>query len=269
MVNKLFKHEMYAYLRTILPMHLVLFGIAILGRLIQLFDDNSTAYEIVFTSSVVVFSVGVVVCFLLTFILGIRRFYLNLFSSEGYLSFTLPVTQTQHIFVKNIVAVISQIASLIMIIISTCVITFGDVCNEIFKAIGYLFKRLYIEYNFHATLYIIEFLLAFIVAFATCYMLFYACIALGQRAKKNRVAAAVGVYFIYYFIVQVLSTIVIVIVNKFWRELRLDDLFEYLSEHTTLTIHLVLLVILVASALLGLLYYTITKKTITNKLNLE
>ena len=62
MVNKLFKHELNSYLRVVLPMHMVLIGVALLGRFVQLFDNDSTAYNIVFWSSVVVFCVGVVAC---------------------------------------------------------------------------------------------------------------------------------------------------------------------------------------------------------------
>lgn len=269
MVKKLFKHEMYAYLRTIFPMHLILIGIAILGRFVQLFDNDSTAYNIVFISSVVAFVIGVAVCIILTFVFGIRRFYTNLFSSEGYLSFTLPVTPTQHIVVKNTVAVIAQIFSIVMIIFASCVITLGDVCVELFKAAGYIIKLFYERFNQHTTLYIIEAILAIVIAISTSYMLYYACIALGQRAKKNRVASAVGIFFAYYLIIQVLSTVLIIIVNVFYEQLRIDDLMVFLDAHPTFTIHLVLLGFIVISALLNLLYFAITKRSITKKLNLE
>lgn len=269
MVKKLFKHELYAYLRTILPMHMILIGIGILGRFIQLFDNNSTAYNIVFWSSVVAFIIGVVVCILLTFIFGIRRFYTNLFTHEGYLSFTLPVTSTQHIFVKNIVAVIAQISSIIMILIATCTITLGEVCAELFKALGYIIKMFYREYNQHTTLFILEFIVALTVVISTTYMLFYACIALGQRAKKNRVAAAVGIFFAYYLIIQVLATIGIIIVTVFYDQLRIEDLLLYLNNHPVFTIHLGWCGTIVISSLLNLLYFSITKSSITKKLNLE
>ncbi len=269
MVKKLFKHEIYAYLRTILPMHMILIGVAILGRFVQLFDNNSTAYNIVFWSSVVAFCVGVVACVLLTLVFGIRRFYTNLFSSEGYLSFTLPVTPTQHVFVKNTVAVLAQVSSIIMILIATCFITFGDVCVEVFKAGGYLIKLLYKECGYHATLFIFEFLITAIVLIASTYMLFYACIALGQKAKKNRVAAAVGVYFIYYLIYQVIGTILIILYNVFYFKWHIDQFLTYLGNHEIFATHLFFGVVAIISILFGVLYYLITKNTITNKLNLE
>lgn len=269
MVKKLFKHEINAYLRTIIPMHMVLIGIAILSRFVQLFDNNSVSYNIVFYSSIVAFGIGVVVCIILTFVFGIRRFYTNLFTSEGYLSFTLPVTPTQHIIVKNIVAVMSQISSIIMILVATCIITFGDVCIELFKAAGYLIKLVYQEWGQHTTLFILEIILALVVGISTTYMLFYACIALGQRAKKNRVAAAVGIFFIYYLIIQVIATICIIIVTTFPEQFDFYNIEKYILNHPVLSTHVILCSIIMISGLLNLLYFTITKRTITKKLNLE
>ena len=269
MVKKLFKHEANAYLRTILPMHLILLSIALLGRFIQIFENDSTAYNIVFWSSVIAFIVGAVVCVLLTMIFGIKRFYTNLFTNEGYLSFTLPVTSTQHIWVKNIIAVISQLASLIMVLLSVCVITMGDVCSELFKALGYIIKMSYEENGYHTTLFILELFVLIVVVISSSYMLYYACIALGQRAKKNRVAASVGVFFIYYLIMQVIATILVIIVAVFEEQLRLDELFLYLSEHPIFADHLVNGITTVVYLIGFVIFYFVTKNTIKNKLNLE
>ena len=269
MVKKLFKHEFYAYLRTILPMHLILIGVAALGRFVQLFESDSTAYEITFISSIIVFIIGAIVCSILTMVFGIRRFYTNLFSHEGYLSFTLPVTPTQHIWVKNIVAVVAQIVSLAMIGISICVLTLGDVCKELFKAFFYLVKWMYAETGFHATLFSIEAIIFVVLAISTTFMLFYACIALGQRAKKNRIGAAVGVFFIYYFVMQLISTICIIIAAVFEEQLRLEELFMYFDKHPIPAVHIAFGVYSVILATGFVIFYLVTKNTIKNRLNLE
>lgn len=41
-----------------------------------------------------------------TAVILIQRFYKNLLGSEGYLMFTLPVTVSQHLFSKTIIAVV-------------------------------------------------------------------------------------------------------------------------------------------------------------------
>lgn len=269
MVKKLFKHEIQAYVRTIIPMHLVLLGIALMGRFVQIFENDSDAYLIVFYSSVIAFIIGAVVCLLLTTFFGIKRFYSNLFSHEGYLSFTLPVTSTQHIMVKNIVATLFQVLSVIMILICTCAITMGDVCIELFKAGGYLIKVLHEVFGFHATLFILEGIINFIFAISSGMMIYYACIAIGQRAKKNRVAAAIGVYFIYYLICQVIGTIFVVVVTVFYEPWNIEQFLMYLADDPIFTNHLTFVVGIVISAILFVVGFVITKCTIDRKLNLE
>ncbi len=268
MVKKLFKHEIYAYLRTIIPMHLILLGVGLLGRIVQFFENDSTTYDIIFWSSVVAFCVGAVVCLLLTFIFGIRRFYQNLFTGEGYLSFTLPVTETQHIWVKNTVAVLSQIASVLMIIVASCVITFGEVCVEAFKAGGYMLKIAHEECGFHIFLYAVELIVLLYLAFSVSFMLYYACIAIGQRAKKNRVAAAIGVYFIYYFITQVLGTIAIIIFDNIDYEV-IQKVVEWIEKNPFEFIHIAAGIAFVLLSVFGTICYAITKHSVSKKLNLE
>ncbi len=269
MVKKLFKHEFDAYIRTIIPMHLVLLGVAIMGRFVQLFENESDAYKIVFGSSIAAYVITAIVCLVLTTFFCIKRFYSNLFSSEGYLSFTLPVTSSQHIMVKSIVAVLAQIASLVMIFLCTCVLTLGDVCVELFKAGGYLTNVFFDVYGIHATFFTIEFIVTLVLSLAASTMIFYACIAIGQRAKKNRVACAIGVYFIYYFIYQVIGTMCIVLVTVFYDAWNIKALMQYLSNNPIVSNHLYFGFMFVLSAVLYTIGFIITKRTMDKKLNLE
>lgn len=269
MVKKLFKHEIDAYTRVLIPMHLVLLGVALMSRFIQLFENDSDAYAILFGSSVGAFVASAVVCLVLTIFFCIRRFYSNLFSYEGYLSLTLPVTSAQHIMVKNIVAVLAQIASLLMILLCTCALTMGDVCIELFKAGGYLLKTFYEVYDFHATLFIIEFIVALVLGISAYMMIYYACIAIGQRAKKNRVACAIGVYFIYYLIYQAIGTFFIILFTVFYDAWQIEKLAEYLANNPIVANHLFFALMFVISAILFPIGYVITKRTIDRKLNLE
>ena len=269
MVKKLFKHEIKAYLRTIIPMHLILIAVALLSRIIQIFDDNSDTFNTVFGSSVIVFVIGAIVCLVLTFIFGIKRFYSNMFTYEGYLTLTLPVTSTAHIFVKAVIATLSAITSFIMIAISVCVITFGDVCVELFNAAGWILKMFYKELGFNSVFYIIECVVLYILSIMMGYLLLYACIAIGQRAKKNRVAAAVGVYFAYYFIVQILGTCLIVIINNYYMYLPIENIIKFIENNPEATVHIFLCAAILWQAILGTIYFIVTRYTINKKLNLE
>lgn len=268
MVKKLLKHEIIAYLRGMLPIYIVLLGVAVLGRIVQLFENQTTAYEIISGSTIFVYVVAIFVAIVLTFVFGVQRFYKNLFTGEGYLSFTLPVTPSQHIFVKMLTAVLFEIATIVVIAVSLAAFTMGDVLVEIGKALAYLWNIAYREVGWHLPLYVLEILLLIIVASATGYLLYYACITLGQTAKKNRVGSAVGVYFIHYFIVQALGTVFSIAASEIdWSFL--DGVFQWISDHEYATIHIGLCGSVVLYALIGLLYFIISKAIIRRKLNLE
>ena len=118
MVKKLFKHEIFALWRLMAPIWGVLFGVSILGRFIQLFEQETVAYDIVSGSAIFFYIVALLACLVCPFVFAITRFYRNLFKGEGYLTLTLPVTTDQHILVKLVVAVLTELTTLVAAAIS-------------------------------------------------------------------------------------------------------------------------------------------------------
>ena len=270
MVKKLFKHETVAWLRGMLPMYAILLGVALLGRIVQIFEDSSsTPYNIFFTSSTVVYCITIIVCMVMTAIFCITRFYKNLFTSEGYLSFTLPVTTANHLLTKLITALLFSLVSLAVIFISFFIFMFGDAFTEITKTVSYLSGRAFNEIGLHYIFYVIEIILLVIVVCAAQYLLFYACISVGQIARKNRILAAFGVYFGYYFATQMLGTIFIIVVtvnNSFF-----EKIYNYIVLNLSgyAFLHIILCSALIFELLLGCLYYAVSHHMIKKKLNLE
>ncbi len=269
MVKKLFKHEMFAWLRVWAPMQIILLAVAAFGRIWQFFENDSTAYSIIFGSAVGLYVVAIIASIGLVTVFDVVRFYKNLFSREGYLSFTLPITPAQHIWVKMLTAGLFSVLSLVVILLSGVIFTAGDLFTEIMKALAYIIKQIPPTMGTHLFFYIIEVVLLMAVAVLGGSLLYYACIALGQTFKKNRVIGAVGVYFIYYVINQVISTIITVIVML----LAETDFFlaigRFMEAHPYATVHIVLCGGLVFSAALSAIYFVITHAIMRKKLNLE
>ena len=86
----------------------------------------------------------------LAVVLGVIRFYKNLFTKEGYLTFTLPVTSTQHILVKSTTAVLVQIVSIIAIMLSFYVFTFPKFKDKDIAAVflGFVYVTVLLSYVF-------------------------------------------------------------------------------------------------------------------------
>jgi hypothetical protein len=277
MVKKLFKHEFAYYLRSMLPIYGILLAIAAVSRVIQFFEADNTVYNTLNIISILTYVVGIIAVFAMTMVFTITRYYRNLFTSEGYLSFTLPVTPTQHILTKLSTAVIVHTVSLVVVLISVCIITAGDVLIEVGNAIHYIIdlipERLAItfkettagEWQVNIWLFAAEFILLVLAACIYQMLLFYGCITVGQMFHKNRVLAAVGVYFGYYMVTQAIGT-VLVIVSQFlpWEDLSLIFLDAPIGCIHSLLIGYTLLNLLVATAL-----FFVSRIIIRRKLNLE
>jgi hypothetical protein len=270
MVGKLYKYEILYYLQSLLPIQLLIPVMALLNRIIQIFETDTDGYDLIFGSSVSIFIIAILVCYVMNFVSAITRFYKNLFTAEGYLTMTLPVSETQHIFVKLTTAILFFGLTILNTLISVSIITSGEFLLELFKAIGYTVKLVCEQVGtVNMVFYIIEFILLVICSVASSLLLYYGCITIGQLAKKNRVAAAFGVYFIQYFITQVIATALTVSIRtmpKFY-----ENIVEFFAVNLDVQgiIHVVFGASIVVSVALGAVYFLVSKYIMKNKLNLE
>ncbi len=269
MVKKLFKHEIVAYLRLFVPLEIILLGVALLGRIVQFFEADTTAYSIVNVSSIIAYVVAILACVFISFIFSIVRFYRNMFTGEGYLTMTLPITTNQHLLVKVLTAALFQIINVVTMFLSLCLITAGDVMVEMFRAMGYLLARFAAEIGGHFYIYIAEGILLLLVALLTGFLLYYTCIAVGQLFNKNRILAAVGVYFAYYTATQILGTILVVLFSVLYDYLPIHAMVRFAEQNPHATIHIVLCGLLLFYAVLGVVYFLITRYIVNRRLNLE
>jgi hypothetical protein len=268
MVRKLFKHEFLSYARIMLPIYAVLIGVSGVNRIVQLFEQDNIIYNIAFVSSIIAYAVTIILALVLTTITAVTRYYKNLFSGEGYLSFTLPVTPAAHLWVKSLTVIAIEIITIVVILLSVSVITAGDVLTEVFKAIGYLCGRVFESVGAHFWFYIAEFIFLLLITSLTSIMMFYFCITVGQLAKKNRVLAAVGVYFGLYILSQVVSTIGMILLTVFGEPLG-EFLLEFLAEHPFASAHWIFGIIALANVVMSAVYFLVNRAIIKNKLNLE
>ena len=269
MVKKLYKHEFLAWLRVLPVVYIITLSVAAVHRIIQFFENDTVYYGIISGSAIFVYVIALLACAFTPIIFGITRFYKNLFTGEGYLTFTLPVTPGNHLWVKVLTAVAFSIMSLLVCLASFVIITAGDVLGEIWKAAEYLLKQIPQEYAGHLLGYCGEFLVLLLVSSFGTYMLYYTCICIGQLFRKNRVLAAVGVYFGYYMINQVLSTVLGVMMAVFEQTGVLENVYLWIGEYALETVHIAFGGSIVISAGLGLVYWLICHTVIRKKLNLE
>lgn len=269
MVKKLFKHEYLAWLRVLPLIYGITLAVAAMLRLIIFFENDSIYYGIVLGSAIFMFCVALLVAFAAPTVFGILRFYKNLFTGEGYLTHTLPVTPAAHLWVKLLTAASFDLISLLVGTLAVMLATAGEVFTEICKAADYLFKQIPAEFVGHAAGWLAELILLLIISIFSSYLLYYLCICLGQLARKNRVLAAVGVYFGYYMLSQILSTVLMTVVTILGETGVLDSLLELVALHPAASVHIFMAGMIVLGALFSLVYYLICHRIIRKKLNLE
>ncbi len=273
MVKKLLKHELESYMRILLPTNAILLIVAVVARIIQFFESDTVAYNIVFGSSMFAVFMGIMACMFMAVAVAVIRFYKNFFTAEGYLTFTLPVTSTQHITVKLLGAVIFQLIAIFTAILALVIISAGDVLVEVIKAAVYLISRFFnsvpaeIAANF--VFYAIEMLILLALSSVFGMLVYYTCISVGQMARKNRIFMAVLAYFGYYIIVQILSTVLMVVFTVLELAGALEPIFTFFSNYEFAAIHIILCTGIVVYVGVSALLFFINRRIITKKLNLE
>ena len=265
MVKKLFKHEYFSLWRLMIPIWCVLLGVSVLGRFVQLFEQDNVAYDIINGSSILFYCVVVAAVLACPVVLAVIRFYRNLFTGEGYLMFTLPVTPAQHIWVKLIVAVTTQMVNILAVIVSVAILTFGDLAVEIGKAAWYLLKMLADACDGQLPILAIEAAIALVLMLSMNLLLYYSCICIGQMSNKRRILASVGAYFGYYVIAQAFETLLLIV----FAFVDMEKVSIWMLEHMVATAHIGFCYYIVQSLVLDVVFFLICHYLMKRRLNLE
>lgn len=269
MVKKLFKHEFLFYGRIMPIIYAILLIVAVATSVIFIFANDTTTYYIVSGFSEAVYGFSVIAAFGFAFVMGIVRFYKNLFTSEGYLTLTLPVTATQHIMVKAITAVSVNLITGVMVLISVFVVYGGKNLTGVLEGLDYIFGELFTKGGIHTVLIGGELVIMLLVASFTSIMLYYTFISIGQLFKKNRILAAVGAYFVYYIIMQIVSTVLSVFLVLFASSGMFEDLGFWIINHPVESVHIALCGSILLSVISAMIEFIVIRTIITKKLNLE
>ena len=144
MLGKLLKHEMIYLIKTFSPLYIVYLILAGVIRLLSLFENqfedldtsSSGAITLIVFAGIIGVAYGVLtgILALLTMIDNVRRFKNNMFTDEGYLTNTLPVTATEHIAAKLLAGIINYLAS-VVVILAGLFIASGDEAPSMAKGI--------------------------------------------------------------------------------------------------------------------------------------
>jgi len=226
MLGKLIKHDFRSLSRVLLPTQLAILGATILatiGFAVNLKMDYSHVQINGVLSLIRVITgllsgimvVAIIAASILVAFIIFQRFYKNLISDEGYLTFTLPVTTTNILWSKLITAMIwTLISSAVIFVCLNIFVLFGTgndgfVNLDAYRAIGEALNAVNTAIGARVIWPILEIILFILIAAANNILQIYLALIIGGVVShKHKVLAGIGFYFAINFAVSMLMSII-------------------------------------------------------------
>ena len=284
MLKKLLKHEFKYVWRIWWILAIVMFSLAVSGGLTQGFvklaEENSS-----FDSAANLSSMLLTLCIFCMvgsvfglFILILTRFYNHMFTDEGYLTFTLPVSRRDVLLSKTLNAAIWTVAHSVLLVICIDLIsilsdltTNGEIgaSNLIILSIGELFEIGWNTFSGWTIAYAIEIIVLAVIGLFFAIGLLQLCITIAAIiAKKAKLLVAIGIYYL----ASVILSLVAQLIALSFTALTASGLSTVLAGITDMQGYgLLALVLLIGIAMLStftLLIYFINRNILERKLNL-
>lgn len=283
MLKKLYKHEFKALTRWIKYVWLAILVIAILNRITleisirTISNSQGSDFDVLASSLLLSITVPVFILHgvaigssaLIATIITVVRFYKNMFSHEGYFTFSIPVKPVDHLWCKLLCGVAISFITSLMAVLSVSILfignaEIGEIIKEVFLGIGEILGKVQFGSGaLHVALFSIEGVILLIASLVSPILTFYVAIVLGQ-SFKNRIGGAILCYFVINVIVNFAS-------NIFNGILNIAQLFiEVLSNSFSIwLVHIYIAFTLIFQVGLCIAFFKITQNRITKKLNLE
>lgn len=271
MLKKLLVHEWRESWRLVGILNLIVIGLTLIGTFFLRNDtwnamDKNEFVAVAVVLYMVFFIVSVAaLCMVVTFYFYVR-FYRNLYTDQGYLMHTLPVTPAQLIWSKTIVAAVWMVISSIVMLVSISSLVFAGIPAEERLDFFRNFRNVFIgvEPDIRFIAIVVLYVLVIVVGQLMNLFMGYASVSIGQTFKKHKVLGAIGVYIGIYMLFQTVSSYLMVFVTMFADPYSAGRTMDVLN---FLLVFLVIMLLVMAAVTAG--FYFLTHYMMKNKLNLE
>lgn len=216
MLGKLIKHEFIDNwkLLVLLDVLTIIVG-AILGLYINALlnaDDYSNSTPLIMTMGFTLYVLILPSLGTITLIYIGVRYYKSLYSSQGYLTFTLPATTNEILFSKMLVAYIFELINILCIILSFGLVMWGIVSWSIDNSyyMSTVFTNLWEDMSeyFYDVPVAISGIFCALTRLIYFLMTFFFAISLGQLWQKHRIIGAIVSYFGIKIVISIVYTFI-------------------------------------------------------------
>ena len=262
MLGKLFKYEMKALGRILMPLYAAWIAVAImLGLSITFLEDS-----VFFTGlTSLLYAVAAFASVFTTIFLIVSRFVKNIFGAEGYMMLTLPVKTSTHIWTKALASTLFGIIGICFGIISGLAIAFVTVDSptDLFKGIFIGLSHIFDSLNgFNVSIILLTIAIGIAAIFETIIKV-YAAISIGHSFNSHKILLSIAIYIGFGIIESIAINALGLLGGNF-------DLFAFTESwnYKTATVS-ALGFALVSICIMSAIYFLVTRLGMKNKLNLE
>ena len=216
MLGKLIKYDLKYGAKIFILVHAILLAACIFGRFFFLDHLDFGRTDSIVVSSLAIFVsvmlfLYIVVCFC-TWLIIAARFYRSLFTGEGYLSWTFPVSGVLHLWAKILSGCIWFFLDCFICAAGIILLVTGSNVRDAYFAIAPEVTEYFgMPPGTFASVFFIYMLVSCICSVISTYF----CIAAGQLFPSHRILGALIAYFVYSFISQLLAFAVLAAMRLF------------------------------------------------------
>lgn len=290
MLGKLFKYDMRAGAKLMVPASLFVIATTLFGTLalrfscqgVNAFPKGSVAADLFNAATAMVFGMSVVALIfyaVASFIMVLVHYYRNLFTDEGYLTFTLPVSTSSLITSKMLASVLwIAVAAVITMGCVLVYVTFGPVpkgqliYEDFYREVGELMRIIGKEITVDIVFFLIETVVLVIVSVFGAVLQAYLAITIGAIvAKKHKILASVGFYYIINMaisiVINIFTSVFLFGSSEFLETGTLDIMTGTASFIGVL--HLYMIINIVFSLIISITEFLVNRYLLKNKLNIQ
>lgn len=273
MLGKLMKHEFKATSRLMAPLLLVVLGLAALWRVYDGIlggDSESWLMNMLQFLLFFAFIFALVAALICAVVLMVQRFAKNLLGDEGYLMFTLPVSQHSLILSKLFVSIVWFLVVIAVDILAVIIAAYQQgTLHDILEVFAAGWREMHQLFRSAHGWIVAELILLMLLSMSTACLQFYAPIAIGHSFARRKRLYSVIFFFVIQFIMQILGIRTIDVTTNYlsgWNiDIPVDDAAAIVTRQTQGFLLYSLATTAVAAAVLYLITWLMMKK----RLNLQ
>ncbi|SFR57957.1 hypothetical protein [Anaeromicropila populeti] len=211
MLGKLFKYDMKAVSRILLPISIFVIVYSFIAGFLLNFEDYPTPVRIVAVLALVAYFLLLVAYAMSGYFVIAHNFYKTMVTDQGYLTHTLPVKISSIIFSKLLVAFLWSVIIVIVFCISIPLLIFLQVdfreipIREMIEFLG--------SFDVSYTYTVIIFILLMIGSLFVSQLMIFAAIALGQLLQKHKLLFSIIFYFGLSTAIQTIYSVILGILS--------------------------------------------------------